>query len=160
MEFGQYLKKLRKNRGLTLSQLAMEAKTSHSYLSQIENGKKQNFPSSEMLINLSGPLGVYYAELLKHAGYLWDEDLDGYNEQLDMERYDREKNMDMDDFDDEEPYWTDLNNLLTKEPHITYRDFLITNEERKLILAYLDGLFAKREGEQLELILPEDRQDT
>ncbi len=119
---------------------------SHSYLSQIENGKKKNFPSSEVLINLSGPLGVYYGELLREAGYLVNVDIDDYNEELEEERYRREQSMDLEEFDDEEPYWTELNNLLTKEPHITYRDILITNEERKLIIAYLDGLFAKKKS--------------
>ncbi|WP_238652337.1 helix-turn-helix domain-containing protein [Paenibacillus piscarius] len=146
LEFGKYLKKLRNERGLTLAQLAEASKVSHSYLSQIENGKKKNFPSSEVLINLSGPLGVYYGELLREAGYLVNVDIDDYNEELEEERYRREQSMDLEEFDDEEPYWTELNNLLTKEPHITYRDILITNEERKLIIAYLDGLFAKKKS--------------
>lgn len=159
IEFGQFLKKLRKKKGITLAQLANEAKVSHSYLSQIENGKKANYPSSEVLINLSKPLGIFYGELLKEAGYLNNMNIDDPNDELTEERYNRERYMDYEEIDEDEPYWTELSNLLTQEPDITYRGYFITSEERKLIIAYLDGLFAKKEGEQIELNLPEDRQD-
>lgn len=150
LEFGSYLKHLRKKRGLTLQQLAKEAKVSHSYLSQIENGKKDNFPSSEVLINLAKPLGVFYGNLLKEAGYLFDTNIDDPNEQLIEERYFREMNYSAEEIAEyeDEPYWTELENLLTQEPELTYRGYFITNKERELIIAFLDGLYAKKKGNQ------------
>lgn len=150
IEFGRYLKHLRKKRRLTLQQLAEEAKVSHSYLSQIENGKKDNFPSSEVLINLAKPLGVFYGNLLKEAGYLIDTNIDDPNEELIEERYVREMNLSTEEIAEygDEPYWTELENLLTQEPELTYRGYFMTSEERELIIAFLDGLYAKKKGDK------------
>ncbi|MGO4548060.1 helix-turn-helix domain-containing protein [Paenibacillus sp. 2TAB23] len=144
VEFGEYLKSIRKKKELTLKDVSNEAEISHAYLSQIENGKKANYPSSEVLIKLSRVLGIYYAELLQAAGYIEGEEIlgdDKYLEQLNDERYRRS----VDVVGEDEPYWTDLNNLLTLEPEITFRNRLITNEERKIILAYIEGLFAQKQ---------------
>lgn len=70
VQFGEYLRSLRQEKGLTLTKLAEESGVSHPYLSQIENGKKNNYPSSEVLIKLAGPLGVDYEELMEKAGHL------------------------------------------------------------------------------------------
>lgn len=70
IEFGHYLKDLRKQQKLTLKQVAKDASISDTYLSQIENAKKDNFPSSEILIRLAKPLGVHYSVILNHAGYV------------------------------------------------------------------------------------------
>ncbi|MGN7169299.1 helix-turn-helix domain-containing protein [Paenibacillus cellulositrophicus] len=68
-EFGNYLRNLRKNKGLTLIQLKEATSLSQPYLSQIENGLK-GIPSPETLRKLAAPLGVPYEELLHYAGYL------------------------------------------------------------------------------------------
>lgn len=68
-EFGSRLKKLRLDRGLTLTALGELAGYSNSYLSQIETGDKRNIPSPETLEKLWEPLGVNYSDLLEMAGY-------------------------------------------------------------------------------------------
>lgn len=73
VQFGSYIKNLRKEKGLTLSALASLSGISHPYLSQIENAKLKNFPSSEKLIKIANQLGVHYEVLLKAAGYLESE---------------------------------------------------------------------------------------
>lgn len=67
-EFGKYLKSLRNERNLTLTQLGDLVGYSNPYLSQIENGKK-GIPSPELLRKLSGPLGERYENLMIKAGY-------------------------------------------------------------------------------------------
>lgn len=86
VQFGSYIKELRKKRGLTLASLSALSGVSHPYLSQIENGKLKNFPSPEILIKISEPLDVRYEKLLKAAGHLDNEALHDYYE-LDAKLY-------------------------------------------------------------------------
>lgn len=58
---GARLRRLRKLRGLTLTELAAEAGVSSQYLSEVERGRKE--PSSEMIAAISGALGLTLAEL-------------------------------------------------------------------------------------------------
>lgn len=78
--FGEYLKSLRKQRGLTLIQLQEKSKVSNSYLSQVENN--QFTPSNEVLAKLSKPLGVPLIKLMYKAGHIPDEI---YQEHWDIE---------------------------------------------------------------------------
>ncbi|WP_107950296.1 helix-turn-helix domain-containing protein [Lysinibacillus parviboronicapiens] len=80
IQFGSYIKELRKKKGLTLASLSALSGVSHPYLSQIENGKLKNFPSPEILIKISEPLDVRYEKLLKAAGHLDNEALHDYYE--------------------------------------------------------------------------------
>lgn len=67
-EIGKHIRSLRKKQGITITQLAEKSGVSHSYISQIENGKFN--PSPEILRKLSEPLGVSYEDLMIKAGYL------------------------------------------------------------------------------------------
>lgn len=86
VQFGSYIKELRKKKGLTLASLSALSGVSHPYLSQIENGKLKNFPSPEILIKISEPLDVRYEKLLKATGHLDNEALHDYYE-LDAKLY-------------------------------------------------------------------------
>lgn len=68
-EFGEYIRGLRKAKKLTIRQLEEYSGVSNSYLSQLENGKKE-IPSATILKKLSDPLGVAHQELMVKAGYL------------------------------------------------------------------------------------------
>ena len=68
-EFGEYLRKIRKARKLTVRQLDLYSGVSHSYISQIERGSR-GIPTPDILEKLSKPLGVDYEELMRVAGYL------------------------------------------------------------------------------------------
>lgn len=57
MGLGERLRAIRKNRGLTLTQLARRSKVSKAYLSQLENERFSN-PSTEVVIKLCGALGI------------------------------------------------------------------------------------------------------
>ncbi len=69
IEFGRYLRSLRKQKKITIRQLELYSGVSHAYLSQIENGKR-GLPSPEILRKLSKPLEVPYEELMYKAGYI------------------------------------------------------------------------------------------
>lgn len=69
VEFGLYLKKIRKEKKLTVRQLDLYSGVSHSYISQLERGVK-GIPSPDILRKLSKPLGVDYESLMEQAGYI------------------------------------------------------------------------------------------
>lgn len=72
--FGETLKLLRKDESLSIRELGKRTGISHSYLSQIENGKRKA-PTRDLIQKLSGALNVDYFYLLGKADYLKFEEL-------------------------------------------------------------------------------------
>lgn len=68
IEFGKYLSNLRKNRSLTVNQLAVYSGVSAALISRVENGKR-GIPKPETLSKLAEVLNVPTAQLLSAAGY-------------------------------------------------------------------------------------------
>ncbi len=61
---GEKIRTLRKNRGMTLKELALALGfTSHSYASEIETGKKK--PNIEMIIQIADLFGVSVDQLVR-----------------------------------------------------------------------------------------------
>lgn len=77
IEFGKRLRKHRKDRKLTLDQMAELVELSPNYLGDIERGKK--FPGTETLIQIVNVLDISADELLKDsvnkADYIIDDEL-------------------------------------------------------------------------------------
>lgn len=69
VEFGQYLKSLREKLNLTMRELDKQSGVSHSYISQLERGKR-GIPSPEILSKLAGPLGESPLNLMIKAGHI------------------------------------------------------------------------------------------
>lgn len=68
-KIGPYLRRLRKQKGLTLKQVETAAKVSNSFLSQVERGTR-NAPHPDILNRLAIVYGVSAHELLDVAGYI------------------------------------------------------------------------------------------
>jgi len=64
--FARYLKRLRKDRGMSLRQVEKITKISNSYLSQIEKGKR-DIPTFKILSRLADAYGVEINSLIKVA---------------------------------------------------------------------------------------------
>ena len=69
LAFGHTIKEFRLGKGLSLRKLATKADMSHSYLSQLELGKK-SLPSPQILKNIAKALEIDYFILARLAGYL------------------------------------------------------------------------------------------
>ena len=70
MDFGEYLRSKRKEKKMSIRQLALYAGCSDSYLSLLERGAAgQRGPSPAFLRKLVVPLGVPYEVLMNAAGY-------------------------------------------------------------------------------------------
>lgn len=70
-KFGEYLRSLRNRKGLTMRQLEDLSGISRSYISQIENGKR-DIPSLDVIKSIHEHLDVTYEHLLQEAGYSVD----------------------------------------------------------------------------------------
>jgi transcriptional regulator with XRE-family HTH domain len=70
-KFGEYVRKLRKAKGLTLKQVEGAAEVSNAYISQIERGLRRP-PHPDILKRLAKVYEVTHHELLIAAGYLED----------------------------------------------------------------------------------------
>lgn len=68
MNIGEYIKKIREEKGLSINQLALYSNVSAAHISRIERGLRE--PSPEILEKISEVLKVPYEELMKIAGYL------------------------------------------------------------------------------------------
>lgn len=66
--FGEQLKKIRKEKNLSLRETARRSKISHPYLSQLENGKR-DIPTLEVIVKLAYGLDVEIDTLYNIAGY-------------------------------------------------------------------------------------------
>jgi transcriptional regulator with XRE-family HTH domain len=71
-QFGIYLRKLRKDKGLTLKQVEKAAKVSNAYISLVERGRR-NPPHPDILKRLAKVYDVSQRDLLVAAGYLEDD---------------------------------------------------------------------------------------
>lgn len=78
MEIGTRIKKIRKQNGMSLRELAKNSKMSHSYLSQLENGKRDR-PAFEIIDNIASALDV--STMYLSSGNEAFEDL-SYNESI------------------------------------------------------------------------------
>src|SRR5579859_7252354 len=68
-KFGPYIRKLRKQRGLTLKQVEKAAHVSNSFLSQVERGIR-NPPRPELINRLAVVYSIPGRSLMEVAGYL------------------------------------------------------------------------------------------
>jgi transcriptional regulator with XRE-family HTH domain len=70
--FGNYMRRLRKSKGLTLKQVEVQAKVSNAYISQIERSLRKP-PHPDILKRLAKAYDVQHRELLVAAGYLEED---------------------------------------------------------------------------------------
>lgn len=68
-EFGEYIKKVRDSKGMTLNQVALYSEISAAQLSRIETGKR-NAPKPATIKKIAEALKIDYEELMEKAGYL------------------------------------------------------------------------------------------
>jgi HTH-type transcriptional regulator, competence development regulator len=70
--FGNYMRRLRKSKGLTLKRVETQAQVSNAYISQIERGLR-NPPHPDILKRLAKTYDVQLRDLLIAAGYLEED---------------------------------------------------------------------------------------
>ena len=70
--FGSFMRRLRKARGLTLKQVETQANVSNAYISQIERGLR-NPPHPDILKRLAKTYDLALRDLLVAAGYLEED---------------------------------------------------------------------------------------
>lgn len=147
IKFGDYLKKLRKNKGLTLKQLGEITGFSHTYLSQLERGLRgTNGVPSETLKQLSRALEIDYAELLIKAGHISQEELNRAWIQEDF-HIDDSLVFNRALLNKQSPH-IDLKELLENTNSLAYNGWDLIDSEREQILNMLAVLFPTRNKEK------------
>ncbi|MEV2910184.1 helix-turn-helix transcriptional regulator [Paenibacillus larvae] len=146
-DFGKWLKALREENGLTLTQLGDKIGYSNPYLSQIETGKKKNMPSPELLEKLADPLCIDYSDLLFMAGY--DDLANGVL----MKEREEELSQLFSELDGRQNFIdgiSDLKNLLKREvsPLPKYNGHRLTEQDRRRILGMLEILFPEYQNQK------------
>lgn len=71
-EFGNYIRNIRKEKKLTIRQVELYSGVSNSYLSLLENGKR-DIPSPDILKKLARVYKISYTNLMNKAGYIEDK---------------------------------------------------------------------------------------
>lgn len=71
--FGEYIKKLRESRRLSINQLALNSGVSAAHISRIERGLR-DVPHPDFIKKLARGLNVSYEELMGVAGYIDDRE--------------------------------------------------------------------------------------
>ena len=128
MSFGSELKRIRNNLGLTVREVAKRSDISHSYLSQVENGRR-NPPKPETLIKIAKGLNVNSDDLMYLAGYVLDVNFSAEKEKRILERL-------------RNPVLkrNNLHDLLSSDNDLYYKDRLLTKEEKQKLLTIIETL--------------------
>jgi HTH-type transcriptional regulator, competence development regulator len=145
-QLGEYLRKQRKKKGLTLVELSEKSGVSQPYLSQIENGKG-GIPSPEILFKLTKPLGLTHAHLMIKAGHIqlgpFDHEDDILETDYEAEMREKEYQESIAKIKEMAALKKDLSYFL-QQPDITYHGHPLTDQDKQLITAYLEALFKDR----------------
>ncbi|MBH0228832.1 helix-turn-helix domain-containing protein [Halobacillus yeomjeoni] len=136
MNFGDSIKKIRIEKGLTMREVERRSGISQAYLSQIENGKRST-PKYDTVIKLSKGLGVNPVKLLIKAGYGQEA------KELDFMVHNSKKqaNQDIRKFDVSGCNSTNLSELLcSNRKDIYFKKHLLTSEEKKKIIKIIETI--------------------
>lgn len=79
--FGDFLKKLRARKGVSLKKVEEATGISNAYLSLLETGERRRLPTPDRLIALADYYNVSIKELLEKAGYYEGRDIQETKEQ-------------------------------------------------------------------------------
>lgn len=133
-KFGEKLRKLRKEKGLSIRKLSELSGVAHSYLSQVETGKRGT-PKVETLEKIATGLNVPSIDLHFLAGYI-----DGFELQMiKNEEYQKEEiERSITDQEHEEPIFLDY---LGSNRIIIYQDKVFTKEEKAKLESIIKMFF-------------------
>lgn len=125
--FGDYIRKMRREQNITLTELAQETGLSQGYLSQIERGDRP-IPSIEILTKLKDSLDADAIEFMNKAGFI--PHVESLGEAFGFKKV-RSKN------------FTDLYTLLDRtDLDLYYKTNKITRDDRLFLKILLDKIFS------------------
>lgn len=147
---GSLVRKARKERKLTTTELAKSINLTQGYISHIENNRK--VPSHDILNRLAQALNVPYLDLMLAAGYYSEEDLrqrkaqEDYLNSMTPLEYNEYVNLQLQSYEIEEfrrKEFTDIEELLKK--NIYFNKYKLTKHDRKVVYKILTALFEDKE---------------
>ncbi|WP_172373525.1 helix-turn-helix domain-containing protein [Sporosarcina jiandibaonis] len=168
-ELGEYIKRQRTRREMTLGKLSEKIGYSDAYISMVENGKKKK-PSYEFLSELAKGLNVDYNYLLYSAGYLSPEEyfkhrITSSQEEMDtlveeMKRSTDKKDLEMLKarhliFEKQVQSYDatyknnmhDLNYILDLKRDLFYKENELSDSDKQDIKTFIEHFVIKKEGD-------------
>ena len=133
MEFGEYIRKIRKEKGISARELSRRTGISQAYLSQLETGKYKN-PTKKVVIDLANGLNISRVEPLRKAGYLSEEDYQIINELKDFNEEMQEINK------------HNIRLLLLNDKNLHWDEKILTDKQRQDILNFIQNEIIGTEG--------------
>ena len=127
--FGEELRQLRKEKGLSIRKLSELSGVAHSYLSQVETGKR-GIPKVETLERIAAGLKIPSIDLLVQAGYI--DQIDYMNIKNEREEIERS----LSEQEQEPPLY--LDSSLDSARQIIFEDRLLTKEEKAKIKSVIE----------------------
>lgn len=137
MDFGLYIRSLRKEKGLTLRETAKRAEVSHPYLSQLENGKNEN-PTPQIIKKLAKGLNTSYEQLLEKAGHLQPGETD---RRLKMTKWVSNNQESLKNSLSTFQPTSDLQQILTDKAKLNFNGHELDQQDKERILTMLSALF-------------------
>jgi transcriptional regulator with XRE-family HTH domain len=137
MEFGEFVKDLRKAQRMSASELARKSGISQPYLSQLETGKNNN-PTSKMVESIAKGLGIpdLYEMYLRHKDMKEEHD-----QSIEIHKELVEKGFTT----AKKPTLVyAIEDIFTDEMLLDYKGQYLTIEEKKEILSFIDYLHQKK----------------
>ncbi|MNC50498.1 HTH-type transcriptional repressor RghR [compost metagenome] len=125
-KFGEYLKEIREQKGLTINQLAALAGISASQISRIENGLR-GVPKPATLRKIAEATEFPYEDLMAHAGYLSEHEQGGNESQIPEWATGKDKR--------------DFRKMLEDDGELMFDGIPLDREDRQRIKDVLTGLF-------------------
>ncbi|MBY7142443.1 helix-turn-helix transcriptional regulator [Virgibacillus sp. NKC19-3] len=125
MDFGSYIREIRKSKNISLREAARRSEMSHPYLSQIETGKNTK-PTPTIIKKLAKGLNVPYMQLMEKAGYA------DYSYETVAERL-----VTIDQVNKSQ----DLYALLHDNEDLYYNEYLLTHDDKKFLLQVMERTF-------------------
>ncbi|MDQ0257945.1 transcriptional regulator with XRE-family HTH domain [Evansella vedderi] len=157
---GEYIRFIRKQKKITLVDLAKKTGFSQPYLSQIETNKnKDKPPAPDLLEKIAKALNTDYSTLLKKAGYsfideIWDNNTQKGTLVFDVNFMETKKDK---NGAKSSKYLTkeevlqrffDFNTLLEERQEINYKGISFTEKDKQLLKIFLDTLMHDKKDTQ------------
>lgn len=135
---GSFIRKKRKQKNMSIRQLAKYAGVSAAYISQIENNYRRN-PTAHVLRSIADGLNLSYEDFLSEFEYLSKANIQARQEDVDTYVIQRKHGNSNKEQKQKGPY--NLYQLLMSEEQLYYKDHALDLSDKKKILTILQAFF-------------------
>lgn len=162
VKFGTFLRSVRKEKNMTIVELAKKLSVSQPFISNLENGKK-GIPKPDTLRKFSDALDIPYVVLMKEAGYVNNDgavEVDSFRDMfppshgkgtitaLNEQGQFEQAPVGAGGIPDYSKYnYLDIYDIVTKTDNVLYRKNELSEEDKEVLISILDGKFINEDNQ-------------